>query len=1139
MYNHDFNEILSDDRMGRSKEDERFLCMADDSVQFNNGHYEMKLPFKNEDVKLPNNRQLVQQRADNLRRRFNKDTSLHEAYTNAMEKVVKAGYAEKIPKGEIAREDGKVWYIPHHPVYHPQKAKLRIVYDCAATYGGTGLNQELIPGPDLTSSLVGVLLRFRQERVALASDIESMFYQVGVRKEDRDLLRFLWWPGGDISRQLEDYRMNVHIFGASSSPACANYALRKTAHDNKDQFDVEVIDTLLNNFYVDDCLRSTSTEEKATSLAQDLIDICGRGGFRLTKWVSNSKSVLESIPHSERSAETKVLDFDESLPSQKALGMLWLMEPDMFGYKLDIKDRPATRRGMLSVTSSVYDPLGFVSPAILPAKQMLQELCKKKIGWDDKIPEEIRSQWIKWQSSLPGLEEFCVPRCWKPVGFEEPSSVQLHHFSDASESGYGVASYLRLTNHDEEVVCNLVMSKARVAPIKQISIPRMELTAATVAVKVDNMLKRELEVPVSSTVFWTDSQTVLKYIVNDRARYPVFVANRVSVIRDGSDPTQWRYVPTELNPADHASRGLSVQQLLSKHEWLQGPDFLYQSERDWPVIVTSEETAEEESAPDSPVVVNTLKLTPTEKVTVNKLIEHYSDWTGLKRGVAWWLRLKKILLQGVRGPSNQQAEESRSLTAADLQEAEVAILSFVQRQEYESEMSALQGPATTDKNNKKAVGEQEHLRNDNRKKQVPSNSNLLNLDPELDNQGLMTVGGRLRNARIPTEAKHQVILPMHHHVSTLLIMYTHKKLNHQGRNHTIAELRRRYWIVKVGVKVKGLLKKCITCKKVQAKVGNQKMADLPADRVQADDPPFTKTGVDYFGPFEIKVGRTTRKRYGAIFTCFASRAVHIEVAASLDTASCINALRRFISRRGQVKVMYSDNGTNFVGANKELKQAMEEWKTEEIEAFTANQGIHWKFNPPGASHFGGLWERQIRTIRKILQSILTEQHLKTCQSEEQLHTLMCEVEATINSRPLIKTSDDPKDLSVITPNDLLLLQPTASMPPGVFDQKDLYARRRWRQVQYLASIFWKRWILEYLPTLQMRQKWLKPQRNLHVGDIVLIVDSSSPRNLWLMGKVEEVHTGDQGLVRSAKIRTKTSLLTRPVTKLCLLLEQES
>ena len=653
MYNHDFNEILSDDRMGKSKEDERFLCMADDSVQFTNGHYDLKLPFKNKDTKLPNNRQLVQQRADNLRRRFMKNSSLHQEYTSAMEKVVKAGYAEKIPEGEIAGEDGKVWYIPHHPVYHPQKHKIRVVYDCAAVYRGTSLNQELIPGPDLTSSLVGVLLRFRQETIALASDIEGMFYQVGVRKEDRDVLRFLWWPGGDISRPLEDYRMKVHIFGASSSPACANYALRKTANDNKDQFDVEVTDTLLNNFYVDDCLRSTSTEEKAISLAHDLIDICGRGGFRLTKWVSNSKSVLESIPPSERSEETKALDFDESLPSQKALGMLWLMEPDMFGYKLDIKDRPATRRGMLSVTSSVYDPLGFVSPAILPAKQMLQELCKRKIGWDDEIPEEIKGQWIKWQSSLPELEDFCVPRCWKPVGFEEPSSVQLHHFSDASESGYGVASYLRLTNHDQEVVCNLVMSKARVAPIKQISIPRMELTAASVAVKVDNMLKRELEVSVSSTVFWTDSQTVLKYIMNERARYPVFVANRVSVIRDGSDPTQWRYVPTELNPADHASRGLSVQQLLSKHEWLQGPDFLYHSERDWPVAVTSEKTAEEESAPDSTVVVNTLKLTPTDKVTVNTLIEHYSDWTSLKRGVAWWLRFRKFLLQ--RRSAGQQA----------------------------------------------------------------------------------------------------------------------------------------------------------------------------------------------------------------------------------------------------------------------------------------------------------------------------------------------------------------------------------------------------------------------------------------------------------------------------------------------------
>ncbi len=297
--------------------------------------------------------------------------------------------------------------------------------------------------------------------------------------------------------------------------------------------------------------------------------------------------------------------------------------------------------------------------------------------------------------------------------------------------------------------------------------------------------------------------------------------------------------------------------------------------------------------------------------------------------------------------------------------------------------------------------------------------------------------------------------------------------------------------------------------------------------------------MDYFGPFEIRQGRVTRKRYGVIFTCMTTRAVHIEVADSLDTSSCINALRRFISRRGNVKEITSDNGTQMVAANKELSQAIKQLDEQHIQRFAADKGITWKFNPPGASHHGGVWERHIRTIRKILQSMLTEQYLKVAQNDDQLHTLMCEIEATLNNRPITTKSEDPYDLDVLTPNHLLQPQSTMNFPPGIFNEKDVYARKRWRQVQYMADVFWRRWSAEYLPMLQKRQKWLQPERNLEVGDVVLIVDSSAPRNSWTMGKVEKVNLGSQDLVRSAVIKTKTSTLVRPISKLCLLLEQDA
>ena len=418
-------------------------------------------------------------------------------------------------------------------------------------------------------------------------------------------------------------------------------------------------------------------------------------------------------------------------------------------------------------------------------------------------------------------------------------------------------------------------------------------------------------------------------------------------------------------------------------------------------------------------------------------------------------------------------------------------------------------------------------------------SKLVSLDPQV-HDGMLRVGGRLHHAPIPEQSKHQIILPKRHHITELIIRHGHyNQCLHQGKLHTVSKIREKYWILGIGSAVKSVISRCVLCRRQRARSGTQKMADLPTYRVQPGEPAFCRTGVDYFGPLLVKVGRTTRKRYGVMFTCLVSRAIHLEVAENLDTSSCINAIRRFIARRGEIRELHSDNGTNFVGASSELKQALAELNQEAIEGFTTNQGIQWFFNAPAASHHGGVWERQIRTVRKVLQSLLQTQYLKTTQSEEQLNTLLCEVEATVNSRPLTRLHpEDPEDLEILTPNDLLLLRPNTASQPGKFVETDVYAKKRWRQMQYLANLFWQRWIKEYLPDLQKRQKWFYPERNLKEGDVVLIVDESAPRNSWLMGKVIKTLPDRQGYVRQAQVKTKTSTLLRPISKLCTLLEAE-
>lgn len=315
------------------------------------------------------------------------------------------------------------------------------------------------------------------------------------------------------------------------------------------------------------------------------------------------------------------------------------------------------------------------------------------------------------------------------------------------------------------------------------------------------------------------------------------------------------------------------------------------------------------------------------------------------------------------------------------------------------------------------------------------------------------------------------------------------------------------------------------------------MADLPAARTEPSSP-FSHVGVDYFGPFLVKDGRKELKRYGVIFTCMASRAVHIETANSLETSSFLNALRRFIARRGTVLHLYSDNGTNFIGAHKELKDALLEIDHDVVQNHLLKRNIGWSFNPPGASHMGGVWERLIRTIRKTLNPLLIDHGTRL--TDELLRTFLCEVEAIINSRPLTNVANEVDGLDAITPNHLLTTKAVATLaPPGKFESADLYTRRAWRRVQYLTDLFWTRWKKEYLVTLQQRNKWQKSVRNYEVGDVVLLSDETTPRNSWPLAIVQEIEKDRDGVVRAVKVRTSSrTLLRRPVHKTVLLVSQD-
>lgn len=1113
QYNQDFVENQCNERAEMSVEDKQFMNIMSDSAVLKDGHYCLKLPFRKPEVRMPNNKQVAQQRAQYLLKRFQKDQLFFEEYKEFMHNVSMEGHSEIIPQEQLKHEEGKVWYIPHHGVYHPRKKTLRVVYDCASTFAGASLNKELLQGPE-TSTLLGVLIRFRQGPIALKTDIKGMFHQVRVAEEHVNFLRFLWWPDGDITKQLVEHSMLVHIFGAVSSPSCATYALLKTADDNQHLYPEEVIHTIRHSFYVDDCLKSTQSVEQAVSLYQQLTEVCAKGGFKLNKWVCSDCSVLCQIPEENRATGVKMLDLSrDQLPTERALGVQWDIERDVFTFSIVNKNKPLTRRGTLSNVSSIYDPLGFLAPVILPAKQILQHLCKLRFGWDETIPAEMAQTWQKWVEDLVLLNKFSISRCVTPKGFGEIKSALLHHFCDASETGYGAVSYLRLSNSKQEVCVSFIIGKARVAPLKQVTIPRLELAAAVLAVRLDKMLSVELNLNLSESVFWSDSTTVLQYIANTTTRFKTYVANRVSIIHALTKVEQWRYISSKLNPADAASRGMTVGCFLKSSTWISGPEFLSKPVVHWPVgmnCVSVHLEADPKIKGEGLMCAAVLKedVCPT-----TKLLMYFSSWTKLKRCVAWILKVKERLklqttLDTHCGSQICAKEDGNTLLKTEeLSKAEEAIVSFVQRKHFADEMTALNSGT------------------------VRKSSHLYKLDPVVAN-GVLRVGGRLSKADLPEETKHAAILPKESHVSKLILQHIHEKVGHRGRNHMLSTLRRQYWIPHANSAARKIIRDCIVCQRQRQKPGEQKMSDLPIDRISADLPPFTYVGVDYFGPIEVKRGRSLVKRYGVLFTCLTCRAVHLEVAHSLDTGSCINAIRRFICRRGQVKEIRSDNGTNFVSSNRELKQAMLELNQSKIQKGLAQDGIKWTFNPPYGAHHGGAWERLVQEIKRILCSITNQQVL----DDETLHTVLCEVEAILNDRPITPSSDDPNDVEALTPNHLLQLKGKPVLPPGLFKKEDLYLRRRWKQTQYIVDLFWKRWVKEYLPMLQERQKWNKIRRNFCIGDVVLVVDGAAPRNSWPIGRITETMADAHGVVRRVRVKTRTNELERPINKICLLVE---
>nr|XP_012153583.1 PREDICTED: uncharacterized protein LOC105664297 [Megachile rotundata] len=1051
------------------------------------GRYIVALPFKDNVLQLGESKSRAFKRFISLERKLCNDKDLHDNYSAVIQEYLTLGHMSPVPNEQETNEG---YYLPHHGVIKntSDTTKLRVVFDGSApTTSGISLNETLHIGPKIQDDLLYILLRFRCYRFVLTGDIEKMYRQFLVRPEDRKYQRILW---RDRTDQIKTFELNTVTFGLSAAPYLAIRCLSQLAKDEKSRFPV-ASEVLTRDFYVDDLLTGTETLNEAFQLRNHITQLLSTAGLNIRQWASNERSLLQDLSAQDIN---KKLYLGES-STIKTLGVVWNSENDSIVYSVKTSNYTSrvTKRTISSEIAKIYDPLGLLGPVIVVAKILLQKIWSLKVDWDESLPIHIFTEWTQFYTQLPLLNNAIFPR--KTI-INNSTTIDLLGFCDASERAYGACIYLRSTDTHGHIETSLLVAKSKVAPLKSQTIPRLELCAAVLLTRLLSTVQKALRVKIQHTILWTDSMIVLHWLRTSPHLLKTFVANRVAEIQTETSISDWRHVSSTDNPADLLSRGLTSEEFLHNSVWRSGPMWLNKNETFWPSWeLISNNTIPEQRA--------TICLTTTQ--TDTSILNRFSSWTKTIRVVAFCLRWKQNNIN--RGPLN----------VSELKQAHDVIIKLLQEQYFSDEIRCIRS------------GQRQKL-----------TGKTQQLNPFLDDVGILRVGGRLQHSLMPFSQKHPIILPKSR-ITKLIIENEHKTQLHAGTQATLYALRRRYWPVDGRSQVWRTVKTCVKCCRSQPPSTDYIMGNLPARRI-TESRPFANVGVDYCGPFYIKErrhrNRSKIKVYVAVFVCLAVKAIHLELVSDLTTEAFIAALRRFIARRGFCATLYSDNGSNFIGANNELSEIKQLLRSEDhnnkITTFLAERSIDWKFIPPLSPHFGGLWEAAVKSFKYHLRRVAG----LTLFTFENLNTLIIEIEAILNSRPITPISSDANDLLALTPGHFLIGDSLTSLRERDFQETPANRLTSWQHVQKLKQHFWTRWHREYLNELTNRSKWSKGSHSIKEGTIVLLKNDNVPPLHWPLGRIVKVHPGSDGIIRTVTVKTATSTFDRNVRRLAPLPNQD-
>lgn len=1070
------------------------MKIVEESAKFIDGKWTVSLPWRREPAVMPDSYNLALKRFKSVERKMKLDPDYELRYRERIQHLFDNNYAKKLDDFQPAE---RVWYLPHFGVYNKNKKKLRLVFDSAARSNNLSLNDFLLPGPNLLNSVLRIMFLFRENEIGVIGDIKDMFLRIGIHTNDQHALRFLW---RENRGEINTYVMTSLIFGANCSPFIAQFVNRLNASRFEKEFP-EAVAAISNNQYMDDYIDSYSDRTLASKIVKEISEIHKQGNFEMRNFLSNDITVLGNLPKEALSDKAVELNIDKS--PERALGLLWDPHADTLSFNVDnilpyLNIHP-TKREVLRIVMSIFDIHGYLVPFTVKGRILMRDIWKENLNWDDPLNDKLFEVFRHWLTQINEIKNIRIPRWYfrnAPVGTQN-ETLDLHVFCDASPSAYTAVAYWRRVSSDGCVTLSFIAAKSKVAPIKSTSIPRLELQGALLAARLADTIKREHRIEPNSTYYWTDSTTVLHWIRNQCRTYKVFIANRLGEIDELTEVNEWNYVPTDLNIADIGTKNNNYK-LTSESEWFTGPSFLYQPRSQWPQfpetnIKISDEILEKVNLVNP---INKIDLPVPEP-------SRFSSWLRLLRTTA------TVLLFTEKCKNNTLT----SINGELMKKAEILLLRFAQAQDFEPEINSLR-----------------------LHKEINNDSRLRTLTPILDENGLLRVGSRIGKAtEVDQVTKYPIILDGKNYIARLIVKKYHEDAAHSSNEMVVNELRQKYWLISMRPTVRSVSKQCLFCRFRKSSPNPPRLGDLPECRLTHHQRPFTMCGVDLFGPIEVAVGRQRVPRYGVLFTCLTVRAVHIELVSSLTSDSMIMALRRMAARRGWPHTIFSDNGTNLRGADVELRKAFREVvESEQFKSEALNRGVEWRFVPPASPHMGGSWERLIKSVKTALKVVLKER----APREETLYTFLCEVENIINSRPLTHVSVDPRDPEALTPNHFLLGSSSNLPRFHSFEDTDLLSRKQWRVSQRLTDMFWVRWMKEVLPMLVPRSKWTNEGTQFKIGDLVVVVDPQSPRNVWPKGIVLKTYPGADGRVRVLDIKTKSGVMKRPAARVALLLGSE-